>query len=191
MPIRKDLGNEYPDHRSLPNGMRRNESKDAGRNDGKIFCKERPGAESERGDVSKRADIEKRAAAQFVDEPKADKGEHQVGHPDADRLQERGFLSQSGHFENAGRKVEDRINAGELVEKGDQEGELDRGFESLRPEATRAGGLMRDGSNLIGFSFDIGLRVTWVDHLEHGNPSGAITLAPDQPAWALRQAETE
>ena len=99
-----------------------------------MLREERPGDQPERSDVAERADVEKRAAAQPVDQPEPDEGEDQIGDADADRLQQRGLRAQPGQFEDARREIENRIDAGELVEERDEDGEQDRHAQPARPE---------------------------------------------------------
>ncbi len=48
---------------------------------------------------------------------------------DADRLQERGLRAEAGKFKDAGSEIEDRVDAGKLVEKSNQDGEQGSAFE--------------------------------------------------------------
>src|SRR5580692_3461191 len=96
MAIGKYLGDEYPDHRALANGVGGDESEDADRDDRIMIGKECPGYEPERGDVTERADIEKRAPAEAIDQPEADERENQIGDADADGLQQRGLSAEAG-----------------------------------------------------------------------------------------------
>ena len=67
--------------------------------------------QAEREDVTERANIEQRAAAEPVNQPEADKGEDQVGHADADGLEQGGFRPEAGQFEDARCEVENRVDA--------------------------------------------------------------------------------
>jgi hypothetical protein len=142
MPIWKNLRDEDPDDRALADGMRGDEGKDARGHDAEVLGEKRPRAQPERRDVAERADDEQRAPSEPVDEPEARKREEEIRDANADGLQQRGLRTESGHFKNARRKVEHRIDAGELVKKGDQEGEQDRHAMFRAPEAVRASCVM-------------------------------------------------
>src|SRR5262245_33547268 len=98
MTIREDLGNENPDHRSLAHGVRGDERKKAGRDDGKMLGEETPRNQSQREDVAKRADVEQTAPADPVNQPQAQKGENDVDDANPSGLQQRGLLAQARHF---------------------------------------------------------------------------------------------
>src|SRR5579872_1232292 len=63
MTVGKNLGDEDPDHRSLADGMRRDESKNTRRHDGVMLRKESLSDQAERSNVAERADIEQSSAA--------------------------------------------------------------------------------------------------------------------------------
>ncbi len=120
MAVRKNFRDENPDDRALADGVRRNERKNARRHDAEMLGEKRPRRQSQRDDVTERADEQQRAAAQPVNQPQADKREQQVGYADPDRLEQRGFFTEAGQLENARRKIENRVDAGKLVEKRDE-----------------------------------------------------------------------
>src|ERR1019366_2522050 len=130
----KYFRDEHPDDRPLTDGVGGDEAKDANGNNRKMFSKERPSDQSQREDVTKRADIEQRAPPQTINEPQPKKSENQVGQADADGLQQRGFGTQTGQFKDARRKVENGVDAGELVEEGDQKCQQDRRLELSAPK---------------------------------------------------------
>src|SRR5258708_28569623 len=99
--------------------------------------KERPGNQAERRDIAERSDIEQCAAAQPVNQPESDERKNEIGNADADRLQQRGFCAEASQFKYARREVQNRIDAGELVEERNQDGEQDGFAEALRPEMSR------------------------------------------------------
>ena len=134
MPVGKYLGDKNPDDRSLADGVGRDEGEDADRHQRKMIGKKGPGDQAERNDVTERANIKQRAPAQPVNQPESDKSENQIGDADADGLQQRGFCAEAGQFKDAGREVQNRIDAGELVEEGDQDGEQNRLLKTRRPE---------------------------------------------------------
>src|ERR1041385_5972277 len=133
--VGEDLGDQNPDHGALADRVRRDKGEDAGRHDGDVAGIEGPRAEAERRDVAERADEQQRAPAEPVDEPEADEGEDEVRDADADRLQQRRLLAETGEAEYARREVEDRVDAGELVEERDEEGERDGDAEAPGPKA--------------------------------------------------------
>ena len=93
-----------------------------------------PRPPNQRDDVTQRTDVKKRAPAQPVNQPKPDKSKHEICGANADGLKQRGFFGQSGHLKYAGREIENRVDAGQLVEKGDQEGEQDWLAQTPGPE---------------------------------------------------------
>ena len=104
----------------------------------KCSAEERPRAQPQRGDVAERADIQQRAPAEPVNEPQADEREDEIRDADADRLQQCRLLAEPGEFEDARREVEDGIDAGELIEEGDEERDERSGRRiPLAPEAMR------------------------------------------------------
>jgi hypothetical protein len=84
-----------------------------------MAAEESPGHQSQRADIPERADEQKRATSQAIDEPKPYEGKHEIGEPDADRLKQSRFGSQSGEFEDARCEIENRVDPRELVEEGD------------------------------------------------------------------------
>src|ERR1019366_2156315 len=119
MSVGKDFGDEAPDDRSLTDGMRGDEREDAHRHDAVMLSKECPGNQAERANVAERANEKQRAAAQSVNQPEADKRKNEIGDADADRLQQRSLRSQAGQFKDPRSEIENRVDPGELVEKGD------------------------------------------------------------------------
>ncbi len=57
MAVGKDLGNEYPNHGALSNGVRCDESENADGNDRVMAGEESPSHQSKRGDVTEGSDI--------------------------------------------------------------------------------------------------------------------------------------
>ena len=102
-----------------------------------MLGEESPGRQAQRDDVAERANIEQRAAAQPVNQPESDEGENQVGHADSDGLQERGLGAEAGKLKDARREIEDGVDAGQLVEEGDQDGEQDGFAQTPCPETRR------------------------------------------------------
>src|SRR5438445_4591234 len=115
--VREYLGDQNPDHRALTDGVRRDESKNAGGHDRVVMREERPGAESQRRDISVGANRQQRAAPEAVDQPEADEGEDEIGDADADGLEQRRARAESSHLEYARGEVENRVNSGHLIEK--------------------------------------------------------------------------
>ena len=107
--------------------------------------------------------IQQRAPAQPVNEPQTDKSEDQIGHANADGLEQRGFLAQTGHLKNARRKIENGIDAGELVEERDEKGEQDRARAAAKSKNVRRWPCSEEAAmNLIRLGFDFrrrGVRV--------------------------------
>src|ERR1700732_3636191 len=99
-----------------------------------MTCKEGPGDETKRGDVAERANIKKCTPAQAVNQPEADESENQIGHANSDRLQQSSFCGEAGQFKDAGSEVQNRIDAGKLVEESNQDGEQDRFAQTSGPE---------------------------------------------------------
>src|SRR5438876_4501674 len=126
MTVGKYFGDEYPNDRSLTDRVRGDKGENTNRHDREMLSKESPGNQTERSDVAERSNKKKRAATQPVNEPEADKSEHEISDADADGLEQRRFRSQPGKFKYARREIENRIDAGELVEKRNQDGKQDR-----------------------------------------------------------------
>ena len=165
------------------------EREDAERDDRKRLGIERPRAQPERGDIAERPDVEEGAASEAVDEPETDVGEDEVGDADADGLEQRGLLAEPCPLEDARREVEDGVDAGKLVEEGDEECEHDRDPEPPREELGGLCAVAHAVLNRVGEFGDLGIRKSGVDHAEGVHPLLAATRVRDQPARALGQAE--
>ena len=126
MTVGKYFGDEYPNDRSLTDCVRGDKGENTNRHDREMLSKESPGNQTERSDVAERSNKKKRATTQPVNEPEADKSEYEISDADADGLEQRCFRSQAGKFKYARREIENRIDAGELVEKRNQDGKQDR-----------------------------------------------------------------
>src|ERR1700686_3436397 len=96
--------------------------------------KERPGDQTKGGDIAERANVEERSPAQAVDQPEADKGENEIGDADPDGLQQSGFCAEAREFKDAGREVQNCVDAGHLVEECNQNSQQDGFTQTPRPE---------------------------------------------------------
>src|ERR1700686_686308 len=96
--------------------------------------KEGPRDEAERSDIAKRADVQRGGPSQPVKQPESDKSENEIGDSDTDGLQKGGLCAQTCEFKDARCEVQNRIDAGKLIEEGDQDGEQDRFAKTHRPE---------------------------------------------------------
>src|ERR1019366_3005275 len=128
--------------------------------------KESPRHETERSDVAGRANKEEGAAAQPVNEPEADKGESEIRDADADGLEQRGFCSQTGKSKYARSEVENRIDAGELVEERNEDGKQNRFAQTACPETRRRCFFRGRSRNLIRLGFDLGFGGLGLDALQ-------------------------
>ena len=72
------------------------------------------------------ADQQQCLAAELVDQAHAEEGGEQIDEADAHGLQRRRVGAEAGRGEDVVRVVEDRVDAGELVEEADRDGEEDR-----------------------------------------------------------------
>ena len=189
--VRKDFRYEHPDHSALADGMRGDERENARRHDGVMLGEERPGGQAKRRDVAERADIEQRAAPQSVDQPQPDEREDQVGDAYADGLQQRGPLTQPGHFEDARGEIQHRVDAGKLVEERHQNGEGNRHTQTPRPKAGGDGFLgPRRFHQFIRVSLKPVLREVRLDQSQHRDASLPVPLAANEPTRTFRQAAT-
>src|ERR1039457_1371981 len=156
-----------------------------------MICKEGPGDETQRGNVAERADIEKSTPSQPVNQPEADKGENEIGDANPDGLQERGFCAEAGKFKYAGREVQNRIDARELVEEGNQNGEQDRFAKTSRPEMSGRRLLGGCSYDRVRLGRNFGFRRIRFDPLQDLHPGIAVALPALQPTRAFGKAETE
>ena len=108
-----------------------------------------------------------------------------------DRLQQGRFLRQACHFKYARRIIENRIDAGQLVEKGDEKGEQNRDAQPPGPERRGDGVPRGSGDNRIRLGFNLGWRSFRLDQPQHSQTLLAVPFPRQQPARTLRQAETE
>src|SRR3978361_670205 len=99
-----------------------------------MLGKEGPCDQAERGNIAERANVKKRAPPQSVNQPETDESENQIGHANTNRLKQRSFCAQAGEFKDAGSEIQNRVDAGELVEEGNQDREQDRFLQAPGPE---------------------------------------------------------
>src|SRR5580698_8536157 len=87
---------------------------------------EHPRDTSKTSGATGRADKQKRLAAHFVDERHADHGEQKVGCADHDGLLIARYLTESSGGKDVVQVIENCVDAGELVEGADGDGEKER-----------------------------------------------------------------
>ena len=150
---------------------------------------ERPRHHAERRDVAERPDVEQRAAAQAIDEPEADEREHQVRHTDADRLQQRGLVTEAGELEDARREVQDCVDARELVEERDQECEHDRHTQRTCPETVGRRVGRHRGRDFCRSRQDLRLGCRWFDQAQDLQSFLPIACTRQQPARTFGNRE--
>src|SRR5208337_2034360 len=163
MTIGEYLGDENPDDRALTNRMRCDERENTNRHDRKTLGKEGPRHQAKRSDVAERADNQERSSAKPVNQPKADEGKDQIGDADADRLQQCGVRTQTSQFKYPRREIENRIDAGKLVEEGNEDSEQNWFAQAARPEMSRRRLFGRSSDNLIRLRFDLGVGSVGLD----------------------------
>src|SRR5260221_9434607 len=122
-----------------------------------MLREERQGNETERADITERPNVKQRASAQPVNEPQPHEGEDEIGHTNSHRLEQRGFRRQTGQLKNARSEIENRVDAGELIEEGDQKGQQDRSAQAHSPKTRRSGSLGRGGYDLVRLGVDLGV----------------------------------
>src|SRR5208337_2576807 len=191
MPVWKYLGNKNPDDRCLPDGVRSNEGKNADWHDRKMLSKKRPGHQSERADVAERANKKKRASSQSVNQPEANKGKNEIGNADADRLQQRRLCPEPSKFKDARSEVENRVDAGELIEERNQNGQQNRFAQTPCPEMCRRSSFRRSSHNLVRLGVNLTFGGFRLNALQHFQSARAVALTPQQPARAFGKAEAK
>ena len=132
---------------------------------------------------------EQRAAAESVDKPQTDESEDEVRDPDADGLQQRGLLAQTGQFKDARSEVEDGIDAGELIEERHQERDEYRRPHAAAPEALRRARFFTGSGHGIRAGFQFGIGCMGRDEFQHLHAARTVTFARQQPARAFRNDE--
>src|ERR1035438_1418126 len=106
-------------------------------------------------------------------------------------MEQRIFGPGAGESENTRREVEHRVDAGELVEEGDEEGQQDRNAQLPRPEMGRDNALRGRSQNLVRLSLDLGLGGVGLDELEHFQSRLTVSFPSDQPAWTFGNAKAQ
>src|ERR1039458_734390 len=98
---------------------------------------------------------------------------------------------EAGQFKDARREIQNCVDAGELVEEGNQDGEQDRFLQPFGPETSRRRLLGRGGDDLIRLSCDFCFRNVRFDSLQDLQSGFAVALAAQQPARTFGQSEAE
>ena len=106
-------------------------------------------------------------------------------------MEQRGLRSQTGKFKYTRSEVENRIDAGELVEECNADGKQDRFAQTTRPEMRRRCLLRRRSRNLISLGFDLSLGRFGLDALQDLHTSLAIALPAQKPTRAFGNSEAE
>ena len=181
--IGKYFGNKYPNNRSLPHGVRRNKSKQRdGDDDARYASSKTVSHYPERQDVPNGTQQNQLTPPHSVDEQHADDGKNQVGNTQSDATQLPGFGFQSRQTKDPVGVVEQRVDARELVEKGNGKGEesgkLIFGLEDVFP---RPGGVPFPSyftDNCFG-------AFGWIDPVENYPCPGFVVSVQQQPAWTF------
>ena len=115
----------------------------------------------------------------LVNDAHADDGEDEVGEADGDGLLIAGELAEAGGLENVVEVIKDGVDAGELVECADGDGEEERVAVLPAEDGDVGGGvLLGERGADVG---ELGLGVGIAHHFEHGEGFAvAILLAADQ-----------
>ena len=137
---------------------------------------------------ARRADQQQRLAPQLVDHAHAHDGEDQIGEADGDGLLVAGDLAEAGRGEDAVQVIEDGVDAGQLVECADGDGQKQR--VAVLPAEDRLVGrgvlLGQRGADVGQFAFGVRL----AHQLEHGQGFVDAVLR-GRPARAARNAEEQ
>src|SRR5690606_39796143 len=105
---------------------------------------------------------------------------------------EGGFFSKSGQFKNSRREGDDGVDAGELVEKCDQERQRNRGSErepGVRGVEARLAREPRRALDFLGFGIDAVVIVLRMNLAQDRQRRSAVLALDDQPTWALWDVE--
>lgn len=131
MALRADVGGEDfaevdPDNGSLGDGEGDDEANEEREEQMEMFAGvEDPGDAREREEAADGSDEKEGFAADFVDDGDADEGGDEVGESDDDGLDGAGDGVEAGVGEDVVEVVKDGVDAGELVEETDGDGEKD------------------------------------------------------------------
>ena len=160
--VREDLGDVHPDDCAGRTREERDEAEDAEdrkRRVALVAKRELPRDERVHEDHQGRAADDHRLAAELVDDEECEDREGEVHGADAHRAGERRHLASRAedHVEDARRVVVDRVDAGHLVEEGDEEREQD-GLQVLALEKRNA----RAGPDLLQGLLDL------AENVRHG-----------------------
>ena len=107
-------------------------------------------------------------------------------------LQQRCFRRQSSEFENPRSEIENRVDAGKLVEERDRETRAGSGREAASSRNVRAEPARltsRDNFVSLGSNFFCG--AVRLDHASTASASVAVAFATEQPARTLRQTQAK
>ena len=126
---------------------------------------EEPGNRNQAACRSRRADQQQRLAAQLVDYRHPHHGEDEIGKPDGDGLPVAGKLRESRRGKDARQVIENGVDAGQLVECADADGEKQRitVLPSKDRFVCRGVFLQQSGPNVRQFS----LGVRFAHQLQH------------------------
>src|SRR5208337_581140 len=161
-------------------GVRSHKSKDASRDNSQMRGEERPGSEPERKDVADRPNEQQRATAQPVYQAQAHKSKNEIGHANADGLEQGGFGAQPGQFKDPRRKVEDGVDARKLVEEGDQNRQQDGQPQLPGPKMSGGNPLARGRHNLVGLRLQLRGRGPGLDQAEYTHTRRTVPFAANE-----------
>src|ERR1700722_8770070 len=82
MAVWENLRNKHPNDRSLTYCVCGDESKNASRHNAVVLCEKCPRGQSQRKDITKRTNEKQRAAAQSINQPKANERKYQISQTD-------------------------------------------------------------------------------------------------------------
>ena len=122
----EDLGEIDPDDGSLRDGEGHDEAYEEGEEEVEVLVGvEEPGHSGEGEAAAYGSDEEEGLTADLVDDGDADEGSDEVGEADDNGLLGAGDGAEAGVGEDVVEVVEDGVDAGELVEEADGDGEED------------------------------------------------------------------
>src|SRR3984885_7254466 len=185
--VGKDLADVDPEHRALRHGEggdERHQQPDEPVQMG-VDVKD-VGDEAETDAEADRADEQQLLASELVDDRHGQQGEDQIGGSDGDGLQVSGDFGRTGESEDVVQVIEDGVDAGELAEHANGEGD-DDGLEVLAGEQwIRGSGALQvyRGDDFI----QLFLRLRHASQLQDGECFMQAGLR-DQPARAARNDE--
>ena len=194
MPLRANIGGEDlaevdPDDRALRKSEEDDEADKQGKKQLEVLIDGEDIRDAgERKAGADRADEEQGLAAELIDDGDAEQGGDEVGGADHNGLVGARDRGKAGAGEDVIEIVENGVDAGELIEEADGDGEKDQQLVAGREEGVLLGAAFGTHGGNHGVHLGLGV---WRSHAGKDELSFVDAILGDEPAGALGNAEQE